>query len=92
MNTHVRSSVYKSTLDRRHSKFTIDKRGSKIASNSVFDCHLLPDWQQTAIKNSVTIFDLCFWIVLTFLNYIHSFSNFRPWAFFRILETIFSAK
>ena len=25
------------------------------------------------------------------MNFIHSFSNFRPWAFFRILETIFTA-
>ena len=26
------------------------------------------------------------------MNCIHSFSNFRPWAFFRILETILTAK
>ena len=33
---------------------TIDKRGSKISRNSVFDCHLLPVWRQMAIKNSIS--------------------------------------
>ena len=49
------------TPGRRQSKrlSTIDKRGSKIDRNSVFDCHLSPVWRQMAIKNSVlTIFDL----------------------------------
>ena len=34
--------------------FTIDKRGSKIDWNSVFDCHLSPDWRQMTIENSVS--------------------------------------
>ena len=33
---------------------TIDKRGSKIAKDSVFDCHLSPVGRQMAIKNSVS--------------------------------------
>ena len=33
---------------------TIDKRGSKIDRNSVFDCHLSPVWRQMAIENSVS--------------------------------------
>ena len=33
---------------------TINEGGSKIARNSVFDCHLLPVWQQMAIENSVS--------------------------------------
>ena len=42
--------------DRPQSKtlWTIDERGSLIAWKSVFDCHLSPDGQQTAIKNSVS--------------------------------------
>ena len=48
---------------------TIDKRRSKIFRNRVFDCHLLPNWQQMAIKYTVSsdpglsivksIFDCC---------------------------------
>ena len=33
---------------------TIDERGSKIARNSVFDCHLSPVGRQKAIENSVS--------------------------------------
>ena len=33
---------------------TIDKRGSKIARNSVLDCHLAPVGRQMAIENSVS--------------------------------------
>ena len=42
--------------DRRQSKTlcTIDERGSQIARNSVFDCHLSPVGRQTAIKNTVS--------------------------------------
>ena len=57
------------TLDRRQSKMlsTIDKCGSKIARNSVFDFHLSPVGRQMAIKNSVsTNFDLCSSMKLTF--------------------------
>ena len=44
------------TLGRRQSKtlLTIDERGSNIARNGVFDCHLSPVWRQMAIKNSVS--------------------------------------
>ena len=44
------------TPDRRQSKpfLTIDERGSKIARNSVFDCHLSPVGRQMAIENSVS--------------------------------------
>ena len=33
---------------------TIDKNGSKIAGNSVFDCYLSPVRRQMAIENSVS--------------------------------------
>ena len=33
---------------------TIDERGSQIAGNCVFDCHLLPVGRQTAGKSSVS--------------------------------------
>ena len=33
---------------------TIEECGSKMARNSVFDCHLSPVWRQMAIKNSVS--------------------------------------
>ena len=44
------------TLDRWQSEtfLTIDERGSYIARNSVYDCHLSPDWQQMVIVNSVS--------------------------------------
>ena len=52
----LREEVGIFTPDRRQSKtlLTIHERGSKIARNSVFDCHLSPDWRQMAIKNSVS--------------------------------------
>ena len=60
------------TLDRRQSKMllhvTIDKRVSKIARNSVFDCHLSlvsDKWQ--SITLFLTIFYLRSTIVFTFL-------------------------
>ena len=34
---------------------TIDKHGSKIDRNSVFDCHLSPVGRQMAIENTVSI-------------------------------------
>ena len=49
------------TPDRRQSKtlLIIDERGSKIARNSVFDCHLSPDWRKMAIENTgSSAFDL----------------------------------
>ena len=44
------------TPGRRQSKMllTIDERGSKIARNSVFDCHLSPVGRQMAIEKSVS--------------------------------------
>ena len=44
------------TPDRRQSKtrLTIDDRGSKIARNGVFDCHLSPVGRQMTIENSVS--------------------------------------
>ena len=33
---------------------TIDKRGSKINRNSVFECHLSPVGQQMTMENSVS--------------------------------------
>ena len=61
------------TPDRRQLKtlLTIDERGSKIARNSVFDCHLSPVVQQMTIKNSVSNNFL-----FTFVNSIKVF-NFR---------------
>ena len=48
----------KTTSDRRQSKtlLTIDDRGSKIARNSVFLCHLSPVGRQMAIENYVSNF------------------------------------
>ena len=34
--------------------YTIDKSSSIIVRNSVLDCHLLPDWQQIAIENTLS--------------------------------------
>ena len=44
------------TLDRRQSKIllTINECGSKIARNSVFNCHLSPIGRQIAIENFVS--------------------------------------
>ena len=59
----------KLTPDKRQSKtlLPIDERGSKIATNSVFDCHLSPIGRQMTIKNSVSgDFYLRSSIVLTF--------------------------
>ena len=44
------------TLGRWQSKtlLAIDERGSNIARNSVFDCHLSPIGRQMAIENSVS--------------------------------------
>ena len=43
-------------LDRRQSKtlLTIDERGSKIARNSVFDCHASPVGRHLAIESEIT--------------------------------------
>ena len=57
------------TPDRRQSKtlLTIDEHGSKIAINSVLDCHLSPVGRQMAIENSVSNdFYLRSSIILTF--------------------------
>ena len=51
----------------RTDRMSIDKQGSKIARNSVFDCHLSPvcdKWQSKTLF--LTIFYLCSLIVLTF--------------------------
>ena len=50
------NSISSITTGRRQLKtlLTIDERGSKIDRNSVFDCHLSPDWRQMAIENSVS--------------------------------------
>ena len=45
---------------------TIEAHGSKIDRNSVFECHWWPVRREMAIKNSVMIFDLHSWTVLTF--------------------------
>ena len=44
------------TPDRRQSKtlLTVDERGSKLARNSIFDCHLSPVGRQMVIENSVS--------------------------------------
>ena len=64
----VRRLEEQDTPGRRQSKtlFTIDKGGSKIGRNSVFDCHLSPVGRQMTIENSVSndflstdLFDCC---------------------------------
>ena len=47
-----RKNIFVSTPDRRQSKtpFTMDERGSEIATTSVFDCHLSPVVRLMAIK------------------------------------------
>ena len=65
---HIIYGVYDSQ-DRRQSKtlLTIDEHGSKIARNSVFNCHLLLVGRQMQSKTLVlTIFYLRSLIVLTF--------------------------
>ena len=59
---------YGNTPDRQQSKtlLTINEHGSKIARNSVFECHLSPIRRQMPIQNSEIIFDLRSLIVLTF--------------------------
>ena len=57
------------TPGRRQSKtvLLIDERTSKIARNSVFDCHLSPVGRQMPTENSVSNdFDLRLSTVLTF--------------------------
>ena len=56
LSSTVRKFVDKNTPGRRQSKtlFIIDERGSKIARNSVFDCHLSPIGRQIAIENSIS--------------------------------------
>ena len=50
-----RAALCNITPDRLRSKAsTIEERGSKIARNSVFDCHLSPVGRQMAILNSVS--------------------------------------
>ena len=67
---HVKSSmnitVFILTRDRQQSKMliTIDECGSKIARNSVFDCHLGDKWQLKTLF--LMIFYLPSSIVLTF--------------------------
>ena len=62
------SHIYVNTPSRRQSKllFTIDERGSKIARNSVFDCHCHTGdkWQSKTLF--LTTFDLRSSIVLAF--------------------------
>ena len=54
VNCHNKRSFI--TPDRRQSKtlWTIAERGSQIARNCVFDCHLSPIRRQTAIENSAS--------------------------------------
>ena len=33
----------------------IDKRGSKLARNRVYECHLSQNWRQMAIENTISI-------------------------------------
>ena len=52
---------------RSNTLLAIDERESKIARNSVFDCHLSLAWRQMTIENSVSNdFYLRSSIVLTF--------------------------
>ena len=52
----VEINMTKSTQDRGQSKtlLTVNEHGSKIARNSVFNCHLLPVRRQMAFKNNVS--------------------------------------
>ena len=62
-------TITTTTPDRRQSKtlLTINERGSQIARNSVFTCHLSPVRQHMAIKDSVyNDFYIRLSIVLTF--------------------------
>ena len=57
MNTAVQtSSLPYPVPGRQQSKtlLTIHKRGSKMARNNVFNCHLSPVGRQMAIENSVS--------------------------------------
>ena len=65
----VEKKKFVSIPDMRQSKtlFTIDERGSKIATTSVFDCQWSPGGRLMAIENSVSnYFVLRSSIILTF--------------------------
>ena len=66
----LKKKNFVSTPDMRQSKtfFTIDERGSKIATTSVFDCQLSPVGRLMAIETSVSIY---FWS--TFVDNIEVF-------------------
>ena len=72
---HPKSILCILTPDRRQSKTlsTIDKGGSKIDRNRVFDCHLSPAGRQMAIENAFSIDFLS-----TFLNSIDVFDCHLP--------------
>ena len=61
------------TLDRRQSKtlLTIDVRGSKMARNSVLDCHLSPVGRRKAIESSVSIWGFSTFVDSTCINVFH---------------------
>ena len=66
---HLKINFFTLTLGRWQSKtlITIDKRGSKISGNSVFDCHLSPVGDKWQLKTLfLNIFYLRSWILLTF--------------------------
>ena len=75
---HQLMMLHFTTPGRRQSKTlpTIDKCGSKIDRNNVFDCHLSLVWQQMAIENSVSN---DFWS--TFLDSIAVFDCRLPGVF-----------
>ena len=62
---------------------TIDKRGSIIDRNCVFDCHLLPVGRQMAIKNSASKYFLS-----TFANSINVFDCNLPGVLLQTIDII----
>ena len=89
-----RKNNFVSTPDRRQSKppFTMDERGSEIATTSVFDCHLSPVGRLMAIEISVSnYFGLRSSMVLTFLiapircGFVVRFMMLR-WTFLHTIE------
>ena len=72
------------TPGRRQSKtlLTIDERGSSIARNNVFDCHLSPVGRKMAIGNSVSNDFLS-----TFVDGINVFDCHFPGVFLRVASS-----
>ena len=70
------------TLDRQQSKTLCI---SKIVRNRAFDCHLLPDWWQMTIKNTVYS---DFWSVFAISNNCHLYGVITPHTWISVCKRL----